>query len=245
MQGIERWLLRGMALLDRHPVLSRVLLRPLANAPVLSRGLPVVARGFLGATAFEIHDVDLEKGRIGIGGVDEVIWSSKFLEAFHRILKEMLGSEAAKNRALYRVGKEGGHWEVSQALEHGRWAPRALANLVEQTATGRTLHEDPEARRFFELSMKMICRLIINEGGWGVVEELDVLSTPMRVALGNSNEARWVGPADHPVCYVCGGVIAGYASRIFRVDLDAHEVQCAAMGAPRCVFELRPATGPA
>jgi predicted hydrocarbon binding protein len=241
MNLFEKIALAGMSVLDRYPTLARALLRPLANAPLVSRVLPVLARGYLGATAFEIHDVDLARGRIGIGGVDEVIWSSKFLEAFHRILAEMLPSTAAKNEALYRVGKEGGYWEVDEALRHGRWAPQALVRLVEQSATGQVLRTDAEMHRFFQLAMKMVCRIIINEGGWGVVQEMDVQSDPMRVVLASSNEARWVGPSTEPVCYVCGGVIAGYASRIFGTDLDAREVQCSAAGAPHCVFELHPA----
>jgi predicted hydrocarbon binding protein len=238
MQLTQRLILEAMALLDRYPRLSRALLSPIANFPGLSRLLPVLPRAFLGATAFEIHDVDLGQGRIGIGGVDEVIWSSKFLESFHRVLAEKTGSVADKNEALYRVGKEGGYWEVSEALAHGRWAPRPLAALLARPDALQALRRDPAERRFFELAMKMVCRLIINEGGWGAVESLDLGSDPMRVVLGNSNEARWAGPSDAPVCYVSAGVIAGYASRLFNADLDAREVQCAAMGHPRCVFHV-------
>jgi len=200
-----------------------------------------MARAFLGATAFEIHDVDLAHGRIGIGGVDEILWSSKFLECYHRILTEMLGSAEAKNRALYRVGKEGGAYEIDEALRQNRWAPRLLVSLVEESASREVMRADPAMHRFFLLSMRMVSRIIISEGGWGVVDELDVLADPMRVVLLHSNEARWLGPCAQPVCAVCAGVIAGYSSRIFRTDLDAHEVECQATGASRCVFELRPA----
>lgn len=224
--------------LDRHPRLARALFAPLANAPLLGRRLPVLVRAFLGATAFEIHDVDLAHGRIGIGGVDEVIFSSKFLEAFHRIIAEEAGSAERRNAALYRVGKEGGHWEVSEALEHGKWGPRPLVRLIESRSASEQLRSDPWMARFFAIVMKMVCRLIINEGGWGVVQSLELEQDPMRVTLGYSNEARWLAPSETPVCFLCAGVIAGYASRIFGRDLDAVEVRCAAMGAPACVFEL-------
>ncbi|MCA9520990.1 MAG: hypothetical protein KC609_08460 [Myxococcales bacterium] len=226
--------------LDRHPALARWLFAGLANAPFVGRRLPVLVRAFLGATAFEIHDVDLAHGRIGIGGVDEVIFSSKFLEAFHRIIAEEAGSEARKTAALYRVGKEGGYWEVSEALAHGKWGPRPLVELIEAGSATEQLRNDPWMARFFAIVMKMVCRLIINEGGWGVVESLEVDVEPMRVTLSHSNEARWLAPSKEPVCALCAGVIAGYASRIFGRDLDAVEVACLAAGAPSCVFELHP-----
>jgi predicted hydrocarbon binding protein len=229
-----------MALLDRFPRVTRFFLGRLANGPILSRLLPVLPRTFMGATAFEVHRVDVNTGRISIGGVDEVIFSSKFLEAFHRIIEDATGSEAKKNQALYQVGKEGGRWEVEEALKHGKWAPRVLVALIESGEAAQRLHSDPLMARFFAHTMKMVCRLIISEGGWGVVEEMDFLADPMRVTLLHSNEARWVGPSNKPVCHVCAGVVAGYASAIFLRDLDAVEVACRATGAPKCVFELNP-----
>ena len=61
---------------------------------------------------------------------------------------------------------------------------------------------------------------------------------PISVTLDNSQEARWVGPSDRPVCHLSAGVIAGYSSRILGEDLHAREVRCAAMGAPQCRFEV-------
>jgi predicted hydrocarbon binding protein len=225
-----------MSFLDRHPRFAKVFLRPIANAPVLSRRLPVLARAYMGATAFEIHDVDVDKGRIGIGGVDEIMWSSKFLELFHQVLASKMGARE-KNDALYEVGRAGGYYEISEAIARGRWAPASLVELVEQGGTLERLRTDPTMARFFELSMGMALRLIINEGGWGV-SRMDLHSSPLTVTLANSQEARWVGPADEPTCYISAGVIAGYSSRILGQDLNAKEVRCMSMGHPECVFEL-------
>jgi predicted hydrocarbon binding protein len=60
----------------------------------------------------------------------------------------------------------------------------------------------------------------------------------MRVLLSNSQEASWLGPCDKPVCHLYTGIVAGYASAISGEELRAHEVECKAMGAPKCVFEI-------
>lgn len=226
----------AMALLERHPHLRRLLFSRLANAPLVSRLLPVLPRAFLGATAFECHEVDLERGRIGIGGVDEILWSSKFIELYHQSISERVGQQE-KDRIMYEVGHQGGYWEVDEALRHGRWAPRALVRLVEQGDLLARLRADPKLARFFQLAFKMVTRIIINEGGWGQ-PEVDLVSSPVRITLDHSQEARWLSPAEQPVCYLSAGVMAGYTSRIMGQHLDAVEVQCQAMGHPRCVFEI-------
>lgn len=78
-----RVLLFAMETLEKHPLFTRLCLRPIANAPFLSRRLMVLVRAFMGSTAFEIHDVDLEGGRIGIGGVNEIIFGAKIAEQLH------------------------------------------------------------------------------------------------------------------------------------------------------------------
>ena len=224
-----------MSFLDRHPALVRAL-RPVANAPLLSRRMKVLTRAYLGATAFEIHDVNLDHGRIGIGGVDEFLWSSKFIQLFHEVLGASMGQEE-KNRALYEVGHRGGHWEIAEAIKHGRWAPADLVELIEQGGVIDRVRADPAFARFFTLSMKMALRLIINEGGWGVTT-MDLESSPIKVYLEHSKEAAWVGPAEVPVCHLSAGVIAGYTSRLVGERLDAVEVRCKAQGHPRCVSEI-------
>jgi len=85
--------------------------------------------------------------------------------------------------------------------------------------------------------MNMMSRLITDEGGWGHLE-FDFSSNPMRVALFNSQEARWLGPSDKPVCHFYAGIVAGYAGTISGRRIKVREVACRAMGADKCVFEL-------
>lgn len=228
-----------MAHTRRHPRLTRMLLSWLSRAPLASRLMPVLARASLGATAFELHDVDVIKGRIGIGGVDEVIFSSKFVGLFHRVLARHVGEEE-KNKILYEIGFEGGYWEVSEALAHHRWMPRKMARIIEEGKTEATLAADPDFARLFSEVLSLALRLIINEGGWGVAT-VDLLSKPMRATLRNSQESRWEGPSNRPVCHLSAGVMAGYASKMMGRRLDSREVACAAAGAPECVFEVGPA----
>ena len=227
---------RAMELLDAHPRMAKAFLRPVANAPVLSKHLKVLVRAYMGATAFEAHDVDVERGRIGIGGVDEIMWSSRFLELFHEVLARHMG-EQTKNEALYEIGHRGGYWEIDEAIRQARWAPRELMDLVERGNTIERLRTEPEMARFFELAMKMVLRIIINEGGWGSAE-MEIRPDCVRVYLAHSKEAERLGASDRPVCFLSAGVIGGYSSRLLGVKADAREVECMAMGAERCAFQL-------
>ena len=188
----------AIGFLDRYPRAVRAVLRPLANAPGLSRWLHVLPRAYLGATAFEIHDVDHARGRIGIGGVEEIMAGAKIVHLLHTALGERLG-EDEKNAALYEMGRKLCRWEVSEALRHGRWAPAALVPLI---FGGRILDEialDPHMARFFQKTLETMSRLITDEGGWGHLD-FDFGAEPYRVLLSHSQEARWLGPSAQPVC---------------------------------------------
>ena len=231
-----------MEFLGRHPVFTRTFLRPIANAPFLSKRLLVLPRAFMGATAFEIHDVDMENGRIGIGGVEEIMAGAKIIHLLHTVLVERLGEEE-KNKALYEMGMSLCKWEVSQALEHGRWAPSVLVPLIFNSQILDKAQSDPLMGRFFQNVMNMMSRLITDEGGWGHLD-FDFSSLPLRVILSNSQEARWLGKSDRPVCHFYAGIVAGYASAITGEPFESREAACQATGAPHCIFELhRPLHG--
>ncbi len=225
-----------MEWLDRHPRLVARLLRPLANAPLLSPHLMVLVRACMGATAFEIHDIDRDRGRIGIGGVEEILFGSKVVHLLHTTLDQRLGDVEAK-RALYELGVNLCTWEVSQALAGGKWAPAVLVPLIHHAGILREVQGNPVMRRFFGNVVDRMSRLITDEGGWGHLE-FDLSMTPMRVLLSHSQEAAWLGPSDRPVCHLYAGIVAGYTSTLSGERLNAREVACAAMGAPKCVFEV-------
>ncbi len=231
-----RVLVALMEALERRPVLVRLFLKPLANAPLLSKRLPVLMRAFMGAGAFEIHDVDRQNGRIGIGGVEEIMTGAVIIELLHTVLGRRLGEEE-KNRTLYELGVALCTWEVTQSLAHNRWVPRVLVPLIVNRGIIDEVQQDPLMARFFTLTMNMVSRLITDEGGWGHLD-FDFSTLPLKVSLTNSQEARWLPGSDKPVCHFYAGIVAGYASAISGLDLYAEEVACASMGAPQCVFHV-------
>lgn len=229
-----------MGFLERHPLLIKLFLRPLANFPIISKKLMVIPRAFMGATAFEIHDVDLKNGRISIGGVDEVMTGSKLIHFMHTVIASSVGEEE-KNRIMYELGRNTCLWEVSEAIKHGKWAPSVLVPLIFNSRILDELETNPAMALFFQRTMNKMTHIISNEGGWGQLE-FDFTSRPMKVMLTNSQEAGWIGKSDKPVCWYFTGIVAGYGSAISGEALTAREVACAATGAPKCVFELtRPA----
>ncbi|MEW6077469.1 MAG: V4R domain-containing protein [Thermodesulfobacteriota bacterium] len=230
-------LLGMMEFLEAHPLLVRIFLRPLTKIPGLSAKMMVLPRAYMGATAFEIHDVDLKAGRIGIGGVEEIMAGAKIIHLLHTTLTGRMPEEE-KQQTLYDMGVTLCTWEVTQALQGGRWAPSFLVPLISNSRILDEVRTDPLMARFFQKTMNMMSRLITDEGGWGHLE-FDFSADPMRVSLFNSQEARWLGPSDKPVCHFYAGIVAGYAGTISGRPISVREVQCRAMGAEKCVFELR------
>lgn len=89
--------------------------------------------------------------------------------------------------------------------------------------------------RFFGKVLTMMSRLITDEGGWGHLD-FEVGQGPLRVHLSGSQEARWLGPADQPVCHFYRGIVAGYAGTLSGEDVHVEEIACHATGAARCTF---------
>ena len=227
---------RAMVFLKRHPLIVRVFLRPLANAPWISKKLPVLFRAFMGATAFEIHDVDKANGRIGIGGVQEIMAGSKIIHLLHSTLSDCMENDK-KEQTLYEMGKSLCKWEVSQALEHGRWAPEPLIPLIINGKILEQIQQDSVTAEFFGNVVETMSKLITDGGGWGHLN-FDFSKFPLTVLLDNSQEASWLGPSHRPTCSFYSGIVAGYASTISGQELVAKEIACKAMGHPQCVFEL-------
>lgn len=224
---------------ERHPRLVRFTLSPIANAPRLGKKMKVMVRAYMGASSFEIHEVDVERGRIGIGGVDEIMFGSELLAVMHEVFGRMGPEEQC--RALYDVGFVTGYYEAKDAVRKGLWAPRMFEPLITEGRLLERVRTDPLMARFFTKVLETEMRLIINEGGWGSIEEFDFASTPVRAVLSNSQEAHWMGPSSGPVCHYFAGGAAGHASAVTGEWFKGTEVECAAAGAPRCVFEMVPA----
>ncbi len=225
-----------MDFLEAHPLLVKCFLRPVANAPFISGRMMVMMRAYMGATSFEIHDVDMEKGRISVGGVDEIMSGSQIIGFGHTVLAKKMGLKK-KNETIYELGEKISRWEVTRALESGKWAPSFLVPLMVNGEILDKARTDPLTGRFFKKIMDTMSRIISSEGGWGRME-FDFSSIPIRVTLKNSQEAAQLAPSKEPVCHYMAGVVAGYASTISGEKLRAKEVSCEAMGDLACVFEV-------
>ena len=231
----------AVALMDfseRHPRFVRCGLRPISNAPWISRKLKVMVRAYMGSSSFDIHDVDMKKGRIGVGGVDEIMFGSELLRVMHEVLGRMGPEE--KERALYDIGFITCYYEAMDAIRKERWAPRVFVPLMTSGGLLERVRQDPLMAELLSKVLVTESRIIITEGGWGTVEEFDFTSEPLRAVLSNSQEVDWLGPSDTPVCHYFAGGAAGHVSAITGEWFEGREVECAATGAPRCVFEMTP-----
>lgn len=76
--------------------------------------------------------------------------------------------------------------------------------------------------------------------GWGTWQ-VTIEPERLLVAVRNSPFAAGFGPSDMPVCHPIKGMVRAVATLVFEKPAVAHETACAAMGAPLCTFEARPA----
>jgi predicted hydrocarbon binding protein len=80
--------------------------------------------------------------------------------------------------------------------------------------------------------------MIMKEGGWGVVEEIDLSSEPARVHVANTPESRQLGKTGKPGCHIARGIYTGYLSTVFGVPAQGVEIACRCQGDPRCTFAI-------
>lgn len=228
--------LKSADFLDRHPLITRRLLRPIANAPWLRRHLWVGIRGFMGASAFDCHVIDAANGTVDFGGVKETFYPSCITTIMRQTLANKLGREGAEE-TIRRIARESVYMEVKFGVE-GRWFPKRSLSFAGDPDALRAMREEPELLRLVAKGLSLTNRFIHDEGGYGRIE-VDLAAEPIRVTIDNSLSARLAGHSDEPVCAASCGMIEGAMSYLLGREFHAEEVECAAMGATRCVFEVR------
>ncbi len=224
--------------LDRHPRLVRCLLRPIANAPLLRRYLWVGIRGFMGASAFDCHVIDAAEGEVDFGGVKETFYPSCLTTVMRETLVRRFGEEKAEE-VIRKIAREAVHMEVRFGME-GRWFPRRFLAFAGDPSALEAMKADPDLLRLVSKGLALTNRFIHDEGGYGCIR-VDLAADPIRITIDNSLSARLAGRSGRPVCAASCGMMEGAMSYMLARDFRAEEVECAAMGAPRCVFELREA----
>lgn len=76
--------------------------------------------------------------------------------------------------------------------------------------------------------------------GWGrfQVEQYDPGEEVLKISVHSSPFAEAYGEADHPVCHLLRGIVAGMGTALFKRECSALETQCRAMGDDCCRFAL-------
>lgn len=75
--------------------------------------------------------------------------------------------------------------------------------------------------------------------GWGIWSFERQADDVMRLVVRNSPFAVGYGCSDAPVCHAIVGMMQATSTLAFGRAAAAREIQCAAMGAPYCLFEAR------
>lgn len=221
--------------------LGRLLVRgALVGGSVLDGNL-FWTRAVLGRNQLHMHDCTPD-GSISIGDVPEQLYGEGFLAAWHEVLARELGPRAAG--ALYEVGHKGACWEVRKAIEGGVWVPRLLRPLVGRPELLERIGKSAFARELTRESLRILFRMIMTEGGWGRVDEIDLVSRPMRVVVANLPEPRRLGHTGRRSCFLAAGIYAGYFETIFGTPFQGRETTCRSNGDEACAFELSAAPAP-
>jgi predicted hydrocarbon binding protein len=114
----------------------------------------------------------------------------------------------------------------------GERSSRSGMNLLEPIPTQAPLTL-ANARRLMEAAALL---------GWGRLEisQFDPERGRLLLRITNSPLARAYGASKKPVCHFLAGWIAGIGRNLLERDVMCEETSCAAQGADRCEFELRP-----
>ena len=182
-----------------------------------------------------MHHCD-EEGAIGIGGVSEQFFSEGFIPVWHEVLRREAGDRA--DDLLYEVGMKGARWEVEEAVRHGVWVPALLRGMIGRPELLAKVRESAFMHALLNESLHIVYRMIMKEGGWGVVEEIDFRQVPARIVVHNTPEFRQVKSDGKPVCHIARGIYTGYLATVFGVGAKGVETTCRAKGDPRCTFEI-------
>jgi uncharacterized protein len=220
---------------ERHPHLSKLALNVVSNIQVLNEALPASTRIYMGGRILESYQVDLERGEINFAGVDRQIVGSEFLGIIYGNFDEVIGKEEAQ-KAMYDMHYQAMEEQLAN-MDFQSVLPALCAPLFEAPVDLALLDSRPAVARLFKEMESMLLRLLFNESGWGI-PTFDPMPIPKRVTVRNAVESEWICPSDEPVCYGLAGYMAAFVSHLAGERYRALEMDCAATGAPGCVFNL-------
>lgn len=201
----------------------------------LASGSLFWARAALGENQLRMHDC-AKDGSISIGGVPEQLYGEGFIAAWHEVLERELGPRAAQ--ALYDAGRRGGRWEAARAIEQGVWVPRFLRPFVGKKEVLEQARRSPVFYALLRETMRIFLRMIVTEGGWGVIEDLDLRESPARLVVTNAPEPRRLGHTGRCACDLFAGITCGYFEALLGAPCAVRETTCQSKGDRACTFEV-------
>lgn len=202
----------------------------------LASGSLFWVRATLGQNQLEMHDCSKD-GAISIGGVSEQLYGEGFIAAYHEVLGREFGPRLPQ--VLYEIGLKGARWEVKKAFEMGVWVPKLLRSFVGRPELLQKVKTSPFYHALMQETLRILFRMIMTEGGWGVVEDVDLRSTPIKVRVKNTPEPRRLGHTGQCSCHLATGIYAGYVETIFGLPVAlAKETACRSRGDAVCTFEV-------
>src|SRR5947207_1807118 len=136
----------------------------------LASGRLFWVRASLGENQLRMHECTRD-GEISIGGVPEQMYGEGFLAAWHEVLGRELAGELP--RVLYEVGLRGGRWEAKRAIEKGVWVPALLRSFVGRPELVAKVRSSAVVHAIAREAFLIVARMIVTEGGWGRVTDLD------------------------------------------------------------------------
>jgi hypothetical protein len=220
---------------ERHPHLSKLALNLISDTPVLKGFLPASTRIYMGGRILDSYRVDLAAGQISFAAVDKQIVGSEFVEILCRELKESLGEKEGQ-QAMYDLHYRAMEEQLAE-MDFQSVFPDFCASLFGAPADPELLGSSPSLARLYEEMESMLIRLLFNESGWGS-PLFNSMPVPSKVTVHNSAEVEWTSSSDEPVCYGLAGHLAALVSFVAGESYLAREIQCAATGAPDCVFTV-------
>ncbi len=165
---------------------------------------------------------------MGIDIFDRLIISKQlsFTEGSIELFGSHISMMASEHIASYMYGIEGLSEEVQ---EFYRSSKEAVAEGI-GTAVCKKYNFDPAQ------SLKIFTDLteILGFGSSSWTPEKE--GSTGTVHIGNSACKFLVGQATTPSDHYMRGIIAGYASALYRLDIDAIELNCIALESERCEF---------
>jgi len=170
--------------------------------------------------ASNLH-VDVRKGRVELMGHPIMIFRFEFLAAIQKQLETTIGPSA--KGVMYLAGERAAQGVLPAMADRLKDLPSGKDSLI---------------------AMKRMSDIWATIGvGRATITAFSPVDGHYSFKIEDGTFPATYGPSSKPVCHLWAGWAAGVVKRLFGRDVLCDEVQCRAMGARFCEFEVRPSGG--